>query len=55
MNLEAYFADGDKVYKGIFDQDAKTWDIVPIEGGMPSSDVLAINGQNQMVWDQVAA
>jgi fructose-1,6-bisphosphatase I len=52
MNLEAYFADGDKVYKGIFDQETKVWDIVPIEGGMPSSDVLAINGQNQMVWDQ---
>jgi fructose-1,6-bisphosphatase I len=52
MNLEAYFADGDKVYKGIFDQDAHTWDIVAIEGNMPSADVLAINAQNQKMWDQ---
>lgn len=51
MNLEAYFADGDKVYKGIFNQDASEWNVLPIEGGLPSADVLAINGQNQTVWD----
>jgi len=51
MNLEAYFADGNKVYKGIFDQDASAWEILPIEGGLPSADVLAINGANQTVWD----
>ena len=52
MNLEVYFADGDKGYKGIFDQDASTWDVVEIEGGLPSADVLAINAQNQTVWDE---
>lgn len=52
MNLEVFFADGDKVYKGIFDQAASTWSVMPIEGGLPSSDVLSINGQNQTVWDQ---
>lgn len=51
MNLEAYFADDDKVYKGIFDQDTSTWSILPIEGKLPSADVLAINGANQTVWD----
>ena len=50
MNLEAYFADGAKVYKGLFD--GVEWTVVPIEGGLPSADVLAINGQNQTVWDE---
>jgi fructose-1,6-bisphosphatase I len=49
MNLEVYFADGDKVHKGIFD--GSDWSVMPIEGGLPSADVLAINGQNQKVWD----
>jgi len=48
MNLEAYFADGDKVYKGMFD--GAEWTVMPIKGGLPSADVLAINGQNQTVW-----
>lgn len=52
MNLEAYFADGAKVYKGIFDQDRTEWSILPIEGELPSADVLAINGANQTVWDE---
>ena len=52
MNLEAYFADGDKVYKGIFKQETSQWEVLPITGGLPSADVLAINGQNQMVWDK---
>lgn len=52
MNLEAYFADGDIVYKGIFNQETSEWSILPIEGGLPSADVLAINGANQTVWDQ---
>lgn len=51
MNLEAYFADGDKVYKGIFDEQSRAWEILPITGGLPSADVLAINGANQTVWD----
>lgn len=52
MNLEAYFADGGDVYKGIFDQDKSEWAILAIEGGLPSADVLAINGANQTVWDE---
>ena len=51
MNLEAYFADGPDVYKGIFDQENKAWDIVALPDPMPSADVLAINGANQLVWD----
>lgn len=50
MNLELYFADGDTVYKGQFDDASSEWTILPIEGGMPSADVLAINGQMQTVW-----
>lgn len=52
MNLEAYFADGADVYKGIFDQAKKTWDIIALPDAMPSADVLAINGANQLVWDR---
>jgi len=51
MNLEAYFADGPDVYKGIFDQDNKSWDIIALPDPMPNADVLAINGANQLVWD----
>ena len=52
MNLEAYFADGPDVYKGIYNQDSRAWDIVAMPDVMPSADVLAINGANQLVWDQ---
>ena len=52
MNLEVYFADGDKVYKGLFDQEKKTWAVLPIEGKLPSANVLSINGANQTVWDE---
>ena len=52
MNLEVYFADGPNVYAGIFDQSAKSWDVVGIKDPMPGADVLAINGANQLVWDQ---
>jgi len=52
MNLEAYFADGPDVYKAIFDQAGGTWDIVSLPDPMPSADVLAINGANQLVWDE---
>lgn len=51
MNLEVYFADGTAVYKGIFDQDSRKWDVMPIEDGLPSAEVLAINGSNQTIWD----
>jgi len=52
MNLEAYFADGPDVYKGIFDQETGEWDIVALPDPMPNADVLAINGANQLVWDK---
>ena len=51
MNLEAYFADGTAVYKGVFDQATSQWSIVPIEGGLPSANVLSLNGCNQAMWD----
>ncbi len=52
MNLEVYFADGPDVYKGLFDQETGTWDVVELPDAMPSADILAINGSNQLVWDQ---
>lgn len=52
MNLEAYFADGPDVYKGLFNQDSGEWTIVPLPDAMPHADVLAINGSNQLVWDR---
>ena len=52
MNLEAYFADGPDVYKAIYDQADGTWDIIALPDPMPSADVLAINGANQLVWDE---
>jgi len=50
MNLEAYFADGPIVYKGIFDQTTFTWTILPIEGKLPSADVMSLNACNQTMW-----
>ena len=52
MNLEAYFADGDKVYKGQFNQDTSEWTVLPIEGELPSADVMSLNACNQTMWDQ---
>lgn len=52
MNLEVFFADGDKVYKGIFDQATSEWSVMPIEGGLPSANVLSLNACNQTMWDQ---
>lgn len=52
MNLEAYFADGPDVYKGLFDHATGEWTIVALPDAMPHADVLAINGANQLVWDQ---
>tara|TARA_B100000678_G_scaffold291599_1_gene309588 strand:- start:20142 stop:21056 length:915 start_codon:yes stop_codon:yes gene_type:complete len=49
MNLEVYFADGDKVYKGQHDP-ASGWTIINLPDPMPTTDVLAINGQMQKVW-----
>ena len=52
MNLEAYFADGPDVYKGMFDQETGQWSLVRLNDPMPSADILAINGSNQLVWDK---
>ena len=52
MNLEAYFADGSKVYKGQFDQATSQWTIMPIEGDLPSANVMSLNACNQTMWDQ---
>lgn len=51
MNLEAYFADGESVYKGLFSQATSEWSIMPIEGGLPSADVLSLNACNQTMWE----
>jgi len=51
MNLEAYFADGDAVYKGQFDEATSEWDIMPIEGKLPSANVLSLNACNQSMWE----
>jgi len=51
MNLEAYFADGSDVYKGIFNQEMSEWSIMPIEGELPSTNVLSLNGCNQAMWE----
>lgn len=51
MNLEAYFADGKDVYMGIFNQETREWKIVPIDGGLPSSDTISINSSGQNSWD----
>jgi len=50
MNLEAYFADGPNVYKGIFDQTTSAWTILPIEGKLQSADVMSLNACNQTMW-----
>lgn len=52
MNLEVYFADGDKVYRGQHSQETGEWTILPMDEPMPSADIIAINGQMQKVWDK---
>lgn len=52
MNLEAYFADGKDVYKGLFNQATSEWSIMPIAGGLPSANVMSLNACNQTMWDQ---
>lgn len=51
MNLEAYFADGPDVYKAIFDQDEKKWEVMPLPAELPSAKVVSINVCNQVFWD----
>ena len=50
MNLEAYFADGQAVYKGQFDHATSDWTIMPIEGELPSANVMSLNACNQTMW-----
>ena len=50
MNLEAYFADGPAVYKGQFDHATSEWTIMPIEGKLPSANVMSLNACNQTMW-----
>ena len=50
MNLEAYFADGQAVYKGQFDQTTSEWTVMPIEGDLPSANVMSLNACNQTMW-----
>jgi len=50
MNLEAYFADGDKVYKGLYDQAKAAWTVMPIDNVLPSANVLSLNACNQAMW-----
>ena len=52
MNLEAYFADGKNVYKGLFDQEASEWNVMPIVGELPSANVMSLNACNQTMWHQ---
>jgi fructose-1,6-bisphosphatase I len=52
MNLEAYFADGKNVYRGIFNQTTSDWTILPIEGDLPSANVMSLNACNQTMWPQ---
>lgn len=52
MNLEAYFADGPDVFKAIFDGENSTWQISPIEGDLPSANVMSLNACNQTMWDE---
>ena len=50
MNLEAYFADGSNVYKGQFDQATSQWTIMPIEGDLPSANVMSLNACNPVSY-----
>ena len=50
MHLEAYFADGGKVYKGIFDHSSSDWNILPLEQKMPTTRFCAVNASNQTLW-----
>ena len=50
MNLEAYFADGQAVYKGQFDHATSDWTIMPIEGELPSANVMSLNACNRTMW-----
>lgn len=50
MHLEVFFADGNKVYKGIFDQDTSEWNVLPLAQEMPSARFCAVNASNLTLW-----
>lgn len=52
MHLEAYFADGGKVFKGIFDENKSSWTIIPIDQTMPTSRFCAVNASNLTLWPE---
>jgi len=52
MHLEAYFADGGKVFKGIYDERASGWEILPIDQKMPTSRFCAVNASNLTLWPE---
>ena len=52
MHLEAYFAEDGKVYKGMFNEAANSWHIVPIEQAMPSTRFCAVNASNLTLWPE---
>ena len=52
MHLEAYFAEGGKVYKGIFDEAKSSWNILPLDQKMPSARFCAVNASNLTLWPE---
>lgn len=49
MNLEVYMADGDQVYKGIYDTKTLDWAFTKIDN-LPSARFFAVNASNQTLW-----
>lgn len=52
MHLEAYFADGDAVYKGLFNSEKQLWTVLPIAQTLPSSRFCAVNASNLTLWPE---
>lgn len=50
MHLEAYFADGSKVYKAMFKPETSDWDVFPMEHTLPTTRFCAVNASNQTLW-----
>ena len=50
MHLEAYFAEGGKVYKGMFNPKTSDWNILSIDHKMPTTRFCAVNASNQTLW-----
>lgn len=52
MNLEVYFADGERVYKGQWNEKTSDWSLQSIDGELPSANVMSLNACNQTMWDK---